>query len=84
MLHCTCNCGLISGGVAENIVPDKCVFTADFRFKSEKQSKIVEKIAKDVAQKSFIENTSCTLTHMYKSSLKDSAKRLASIAYLIK
>ena len=150
----TCNCGLISGGVAENIVPDKCVFTADFRFKSEKQSKIVEKIAKDVAQKSFIENTSCTLTqnswrhcmeknekslvlvekineifkevgltelrerednggsdaadmsfmgipcldglgvlggrihsreeYMYKSSLKDSAKRLASIAYLIK
>ena len=58
----TCNCGLISGGVAENTVPNKCVFTADFRFKNNEQGKMVEQIAKEIADKSFVEGTTCTLT----------------------
>jgi glutamate carboxypeptidase len=58
----TCNCGLINGGVAENTVPNKCVFTADFRFKNDIQGKQVEEIATKIAEKSFIEGTSCKLT----------------------
>lgn len=57
----TCNCGLINGGVAENTVPDKCVFTADFRFKNESQATQVKSIAKKIAEESFVEGTSCNL-----------------------
>ena len=55
----TCNCGLINGGVAENTVPNKCTFTADFRFKNDAQGEQVEKIVKEIAQESVIEGTSC-------------------------
>ncbi len=58
----TCNCGLINGGVAENTVPNKCTFTADFRFKNDMQGAQVEEIAKKIAEESFIEGTSCKLT----------------------
>ena len=57
----TCNCGLINGGTAENTVPKKCTFTADFRFKNEIQGAQVEEIAKKIAEESFIEGTSCKL-----------------------
>lgn len=57
----TCNCGLISGGVAENTVPEKCTFTADFRFNNEEERKEVQKIASEIAQTSFVEGTSCNL-----------------------
>lgn len=58
----TCNCGIISGGVAENTVPEKCVFTADFRFNNEDERKEVEKIANEIANTSFVEGTSCVLS----------------------
>lgn len=58
----TCNCGLINGGVAENTVPNKCVFTADFRFKNDTQGAKVEEIATKIAEESFIDGTSCKLT----------------------
>lgn len=58
----TCNCGIISGGVAENTVPEKCTFTADFRFNDERQAKETEKIANEIAMTSFVKGTNCTLT----------------------
>lgn len=58
----TCNCGIISGGVAENTVPEKCIFTADFRFNNEEQRKEVDKIVNEIAQTSFVEGTSCIVT----------------------
>lgn len=58
----TCNCGLISGGTAENIVPDKCTFTADFRFKNDIQAKQIEKIVKEIEEQSFVEGTTCKAT----------------------
>ena len=58
----TCNCGLISGGTAENTVPEKCTFTADFRFNTEEQRKEIEKFVKVIAETSFVEGTSCSLT----------------------
>lgn len=58
----TCNCGLISGGVAENTVPEKCVFTADFRFNTEEQRQEVDRIVKEIASTSFLEGTSCNVT----------------------
>ena len=50
----TCNCGIISGGVAENTVPEKCVFTADFRFNNEDERKEVEKIANEISAHGII------------------------------
>ena len=58
----TCNCGIISGGVAENTVPEKCMFTADFRFNDEEQREKVDKIVNEIAQTSFVEGTSCNVT----------------------
>lgn len=58
----TCNCGLISGGVAENTVPEKCTFTADFRYNNEEERKEVQKIASEIAQTSFVEGTTCNVT----------------------
>ena len=58
----TCNCGIISGGVAENTVPEKCMFTADFRFNNEEQRKEVDKIVNEISHTSFVEGTSCTVT----------------------
>lgn len=58
----TCNCGIISGGVAENTVPERCIFTADFRFNNEEQKKEVDKIVNEIAQTSFVEGTSCIVS----------------------
>lgn len=55
----TCNCGLIQGGTAENIVPDKCTFTADFRFNTDEEKKRVMEIAEEIASTTFVEGTTC-------------------------
>jgi len=57
----TCNCGLIEGGTAENIVPDKCTFTADFRFNTDDEKKKVMEIAEEIASKTFVDGTTCKL-----------------------
>lgn len=58
----TCNCGIIKGGVAENTVPENCVFTADFRFCTEEQRKEVDELVETIANTSFVEGTSCEVT----------------------
>ena len=58
----TCNCGIISGGSAENTVPENCTFTADFRFHTDEQRDEIMKFAEEIAQTSFIEGTTCKLT----------------------
>lgn len=60
--YVTCNCGLISGGSAENTVAEKCAFTADFRFFTEEQRIKVMRIAQEISDTSFVEGTKCTLT----------------------
>ena len=58
----TCNCGIISGGTAENTVPGKCIFTADIRFKDMAEMQEADKIVDAIASKSFVEGTSCSVT----------------------
>ena len=58
----TCNCGIISGGTAENTVPEKCTFTADFRFRTAKQAEEATRLAEKIANTSYIEGTTCKLT----------------------
>lgn len=58
----TCNCGIINGGTAENTVPEKCTFTADVRFRTAKQAEDAHKLVNEIANKSYIEGTSCKLT----------------------
>lgn len=58
----TCNCGLIRGGTAENTVPEKCTFTADVRFSTAEQMEYAKQLVSEIAEKSFIEGTSCKLT----------------------
>ncbi len=58
----TCNCGLISGGSAENTVAKLCSFTADIRFANEEQLREAEKLISEVAATSYVKGTSCTVT----------------------
>lgn len=58
----TCNCGLISGGTAENTVPERCSFTADFRFSNREEMLEAEKLVDEVAAMSYIDGTSCKVT----------------------
>lgn len=58
----TCNCGLITGGTAENTVPEKCSFTADFRFSNPEEMLRAEKLVEEVSTKSYIGDTSCKVT----------------------
>lgn len=57
----TCSCGIISGGTAENTVPEKCFFTADFRFCSREQMEKADEIAASVAARSFLPGSRCTV-----------------------
>lgn len=71
----TCNCGLIYGGTAENTVPEKCTFTADIRFSTTEQMEYAKKLISEIAEKSFIEGTSCKLTlASYRVAMQHSAK----------
>ena len=58
----TCNCGIINGGSAENTVPEKCIFTADFRFANDEQREEIIKLVQNVSTESFVEGTMCTAT----------------------
>lgn len=58
----TCNCGLISGGSAENTVPEKCSFTADIRFATQEEAEAAKALVKELSDNSFIDGTSCKAT----------------------
>ena len=58
----TCNCGLINGGTSENTVPEKCVFTADIRFPDADAMNKADKFVREIAAKSFVDGTKCTVT----------------------
>ncbi|MBR5248360.1 MAG: M20/M25/M40 family metallo-hydrolase [Lachnospiraceae bacterium] len=58
----TCNCGLISGGTAENTVPKKCSFTADIRFANEEELREAQKLVSEVAATSYVKGTTCIVT----------------------
>ncbi len=57
----TCNCGVISGGTAANTVPEKCTFTAEIRFNTNAELEYAESIIKKIAEKQYIDGTSCEL-----------------------
>ena len=58
----TCSCGMISGGTAENTVPEKCTFTADIRFADARQMADGDRITNEIAAKQFVPGSSCTVT----------------------
>lgn len=55
----TANCGTVSGGTADNVVPEECVFTVDFRFRNSQQCGFIKEKVKEIAGKAFIVGTSC-------------------------
>jgi len=73
----TCNCGIISGGTAENTVPEKCIFTADFRFSNDEERMEIDRVVKEIADTSFIGGTTCTLTlASYRCAMYETKKNL--------
>ena len=57
-----CVCGIVNGGQNENTVPDRCVFSAETRFATVEEMEEAEKRVIDIANKTFVEGTSCTVT----------------------
>ena len=60
----TCNCGIINGGTAPNTVPDSCTFIAEIRFNNNTEKENAENIIKAVAEKSYINGTSCKISKL--------------------
>ena len=58
----TINCGIISGGSAENTVPEHCMFTVDTRFANEEQMKKVDAFVHKIANTAYVEGTSAKAT----------------------
>ncbi len=58
----TCNCSVIQGGTTPNTVPDSCSFLADFRYRTVAQRDYIEQFVRDLAAKSFVEGSVCTVT----------------------
>ena len=58
----TCNCGVINGGTTTNTVADSCTFIADIRYKTKAQLNEVNQKVKEIAEHSYLEGSSCTLT----------------------
>ena len=74
----TCNCGMISGGSAPNVVPEMCEFIADIRFttldEKNKAYQTVESVAKNV----FVEGCRCEIEEVsYRPPMERSEKNLA-------
>lgn len=55
----TSNCGVIRGGTKANTVAENCSFVFDFRFQNEEQYNIIKNKVKEVAEKSYIDGSSC-------------------------
>jgi len=53
----TFNCGIISGGDATNIVPDKCEMFVEYRFKNMQQKKTADEKFREIVAKSYVEGT---------------------------
>ena len=53
----TFNCGIIEGGEATNIVPDRCELYVEYRFKNMEQKKTADEKFKRIAEKSFVDGT---------------------------
>ena len=60
----TCNCGIINGGTAPNTVPDNCTFVAEIRFNNNTEKENAEKTIKAVAEKNYINGTSCKIFNL--------------------
>lgn len=56
-----CNCGIISGGTAQNVVPEECIFTADIRYLTDEQCEEAKKIVQKVAGNSTVDGCACTV-----------------------
>ena len=57
----TANCGIISGGTKSNTVAAECTLKVDFRFSNAAEFEEVKRIAKRVAETSYVEGTTCEL-----------------------
>jgi len=58
----TCNCGVIEGGTVANTVPEHCRLTVDIRFKTAEELLFVERRVREIAERSYVEGSSCTVT----------------------
>ena len=55
----TCNCGVINGGTVPNIVPGKCTFNANVRYKTQAQYEWICNYVKKLANTTHVQGCTC-------------------------
>ena len=55
----TCNCSMLRGGTAVNVVPDECAFSADIRFRDLEQMEQAKAAVEKIASTPFVSGSSC-------------------------
>lgn len=56
----TCNCGVINGGTVPNALAEICTFSADFRYKSPDDKKIIVDAVEKIANTSTVNGCTCS------------------------
>ena len=72
----TCNCGIISGGTAENTVPEECRFTADIRFSSNDELNAARKLVYDIAAHSYVGGTCSLVERSIRPAMEETDKNI--------
>lgn len=57
----TCNCSMLRGGSAANVVPETCSFTADIRFRTKEDLLQAQKTVQRIAETAFVPGSRCEL-----------------------
>ena len=60
----TCNCGVISGGTAANVVAEECRFTADIRFSCAEEMELARRTVQRAADETHVPGCVCTVTEV--------------------
>ena len=74
----TCNCGVISGGTAANVVAEECRFTADIRFATAEEMELARRTVQQIADESRIPGCTCTCSEIsHRPAMERSEKNYA-------
>lgn len=57
----TCCCSIISGGTAQNTIPEKCVFRANVRFATNDEAEYIKRFAEELAARTVVKGCHTTV-----------------------
>ena len=73
----TCSCGVITGGTAENTVPEACRFTVDVRFFTLEELERVRRVMREVAEHSYVGGACEVVETSYRPAMRETEENRA-------